>query len=559
MGERLDLVPRGLQLAPQLLELGVRRPELALRRVRRTLGLGDACRELRFPLGEPLLEQRGLLGDLFLQLGFALGEPVLQLGLALGELGLQLGLALDEPGLQLGLPLGGRLAQLPDGRRGFPGQRLFALGQLVRRPGFDLLELRLELLARRADTGLQVGLAFDQVGAVRRLEAFDLGARGTQFLAEDAGLLLLGAQRPELVVDVIELGGGARQLALRGLRRLPSVERLDVGVVQILLDLLRASGLRLQRVQLAASHGQLGLCSFEFGSQPDRLLLDLTGLPIELRVTLVGGLGLGLLGDVSSELVSFRAHRLQLALEQRGVALGLQQACLDLRIGPARDRALLEDALGDVQFLEGLAVLILDHVQALLGRDGALFRLLPRVGLLAEPGRGRLESSAGPAPIGMGATRSRVDGVKLRFAVADAVSRITRYRTRSVMIRPIVMRIALYRHGPSGGGDQIVGARHLDRGVDGSVGPEAERDEDREHAVVLLGRGDPALGGVANAGAGLLGPLPDQRAIGRVDDLTVERPDRDVIPRAGIQDDRRDLGGDQIGLRVGGGGADVAG
>ncbi len=121
----------------------------------------------------------GLLGDLFLQLGFALGEPVLQLGLALRELGLQRGLPLDELGLQLGLALDGRLAQLPDGRRGFPGQRLFALRQLALRAGFDLLELRLELLARRADTGLKLGLAFDQVGAVRRLEAFDLGARGT--------------------------------------------------------------------------------------------------------------------------------------------------------------------------------------------------------------------------------------------------------------------------------------------------------------------------------------------------------------------------------------------
>ena len=112
---------------------------------------------------------------------------------------------------------------------------------------------------------------------------------------------------------------------------------------------------------------------------------------------------------------------------------------------------------------------------------------------------------------------------------------------------------------PAGRGDQVVGTGELDGGADRSVAPEPQGDEDGEHAVALLGRDRAVLGRVAHAAARLVGPLSDEGAIRRVDDLPVERPDRDVVPRARIQEDRRDLAGDEIGLRVGRGRDDVAG
>ena len=54
--------------------------------------------------------------------------------------------------------------------------------------------------------------------------------------------------------------------------------------VEVFLQLLRASRLRLQRIQLATGHGELGLRAFEFRPEPDRFLLDLAGLAIDLRV-----------------------------------------------------------------------------------------------------------------------------------------------------------------------------------------------------------------------------------------------------------------------------------
>ena len=97
-----------------------------------------------------------------------------------------------------------------------------------------------------------------------------------------------------------------------------------------------------------------------------------------------------------------------------------------------------------MELFQRLAVLILDDVQPLLGAGRALLGLLPRLGLLAEPGRRQLERALRRDLRGSpGATRSLMQFEKLAFADAVALSRMTRYRTNSVTMRPSVMRIAL--------------------------------------------------------------------------------------------------------------------
>ena len=331
-------------------------------------------------------------------------------------------------------------------------------------------------------------------------------------------------------------------------------------VVQVFLDLLGTSGLRFQRVQLAAGHGELGLRAFQLRAEPDRFLLDLASPAIDLGVDLVARvpLRLRLLRDVASELVAFDAHGLQLTLDQTGLALGLQQPCLHLRVGAARGRTLLEHPLGDVELFQRLAVLILDDVEPLLGGGRALFGLLARVGLLAEAGRRQFERTL------RGTGRRRRD--PLSREVREARVRRGRRGESHDPVEHEQRDDQADRHEDRvvpprapGGCDHVVGSCELDRSVDGAVAAEAEGDEDREHAAALFGGDRPTLCRIADLGPSLFGPLSDQRAIGRVDDLTVERPDRDVVPRAGIQEDRRDLGGDQVGLRVGGGSADVSG
>ena len=176
-----------------------------------------------------LFEQLCLLGDLFLERGLALGQSMLELGLTLRELRLQLGLALVGGATQLG-----------HGGRRLLRERFLALGEQPTGLRLALLDLRLELFACRADPRFQLGLALDQIGGVRCLQAVDLRACGAELLAEDARLLLLGPQRAELVADVDQFGGRVRELGLRGLGRLAGVECLDVRRVQVLLQLLGA-------------------------------------------------------------------------------------------------------------------------------------------------------------------------------------------------------------------------------------------------------------------------------------------------------------------------------
>ena len=153
---------------------------------------------------------------------------------------LELGLALGELRLQLGLTFVGGATQLGDRGRRLLRERFLALGEQPTGLRLALLDVRLELLACRADARLQLGLALDQIGGVRCLQAVDLRACGAELLAEDARLLLLGPKRAELVADVDQFGRRVRQLALCGLGRLAGVERLDMRRVEILLQLLGA-------------------------------------------------------------------------------------------------------------------------------------------------------------------------------------------------------------------------------------------------------------------------------------------------------------------------------
>ena len=521
---RLRLRARTLELRFRLrartLELRLHAGELALRHGGDLFRFGDPSGELGFARVQTLFEQLGLLGDLLLQLGFALSQTMLKLGLSLGGLPVELG----QP------------------RRGLAGERGLAFGQLALRLCVQLLQLRLELFACAADAVFQVGLTLDELGAMRSFQAVELRASGPELFTEHRCLLLLGAERPHLVSDVVELRLGSRELTLRGLHRLARMQRLDVHGVEIFLHLLGARGLRLQGVELPAGERELRVCAFEFRSKPDRLLLDLPGLAIELGVVL----DLGLLGDVPGELVAFGAHRLQLTLEQTGVSLGLQQPILDDGIGSSGHGPFLDEPLSDVELLERLAVLILDDAQPLLGGGRAFLRLPSRLGLFTQTGV-RCFDRAGDNRPGRDAIARREEA---RAGVRD--SRQSHHpvqedegdddadRHQDGVVAPRA----------AGGDDRVVGTAELDRGGDRAVAAEPQRNEHEEHAVVLFGGNGATRRRVVHARPSFLGTLSDQGPVGRIDDRAVRRPDGNVVPRGRVEKDGRDVRGDQIGLGV---------
>ena len=66
-------------------------------------------------------------------------------------------------------------------------------------------ERRLELLASRADLRFQVGLTLEELGAMGRGDAVQLGAHGAQLVLEHRGTLLFGSKGAYLCAQVLEL------------------------------------------------------------------------------------------------------------------------------------------------------------------------------------------------------------------------------------------------------------------------------------------------------------------------------------------------------------------
>ena len=255
--------PLGFELGPHLLDCSVRSGQVLLQRregASHLVGLLARLADRRgalLDLGRVTLELAADPGDLVVRL-----EELL---LAAGGLGTR-GRDLVAHGLHIVYGRARRRFGVGDPAVQF---RL-ALFQLAAVGRFDLLELTLELLARRPDLLLQLGLTLHEIGTMRGLPALELGLRGPELVLEHRRSLLLVAERAELGVCILQLTLRGDELRSRGGEGVSDLHHLHVRRVKLFLGAGGGPGRCPHRGELAPRRVELLLRHVELGVQADR-------------------------------------------------------------------------------------------------------------------------------------------------------------------------------------------------------------------------------------------------------------------------------------------------
>ena len=366
---------------------------------------------------------------------------------------------------------------------------------------------------------------------MRCVGALELRPRGAELVVEHGGALLLVAQHTELGPCVVELGLGGAELRLCRLGGLAGVQRVHVCRVEVLLELAGAGRPGRERLGFAPGDGELCLRTLELGPQSDRVLVDLLE-PGELL-----GVGQRLrlgaqLQQILHDLVALGLEGQHLPLEGAGPALGLQRTLLELGIRAERLRHLAGRELGCVELLQRLAVLLLEDLEAVFRGPRAILRAPPRLGLLADTRRGRLERRPRlgdrkgrtrlGAALGLGEAHVGCDGVAQALHPNEQEPDDHQHEHEEQGVRAP-------RTG--GGGDRVVGAGQLDGCGVADARWKLERRHHGEGAVDVLGLGVPLdrrLDPVPHARQ----RGPDPADVGGEQDVSVLAPQRDRGERA---------------------------
>ena len=251
-------------------------------------------------------------------------------------------------------------------------------------PGLGLGQLRLELLAERADLLLELRLPLDELRPMRSPQALDFGLRRAQLLGELGRALLLAAERPQLASRIVQLGAGAPQLGLHRVHRVAGVQRFELRRVELLLQFPGALRLALEGLHLLDRHRELGLRSFELGAQAHRLGLDLLELlgsgPRD---------GVPAREQLARDPIALGGDAVESLLQRARGALRLDRSLFDL--ATSADRLLADHPLRRLQLVQSGAVLVLQEGHPLLGLLRAGLRAAACLRFLLHPRLWRLD------------------------------------------------------------------------------------------------------------------------------------------------------------------------